>query len=67
MTNEECNTKTKYAGKITDNMLCAGYDEGGKDSCQVWPINFFKIFFFVHFFKVHNLSFFFSRAIQVVL
>ena len=29
--NEEC--KTMYSG-ITDNMLCAGFEEGQKDSCQ---------------------------------
>lgn len=35
MSNNECRT-TKYPPKrITDNMLCAGYIDGGKDSCQV--------------------------------
>lgn len=35
ITNAKCNSnETKYDGKITDNMLCAGFDEGGKDACQ---------------------------------
>lgn len=35
MSNEECK-KTGYGEKrITQNMMCAGYPDGGKDSCQV--------------------------------
>lgn len=36
MSNIDCR-KTAYGSKrITDNMLCAGYPEGQKDSCQVY-------------------------------
>jgi secreted trypsin-like serine protease len=34
ITNEECNRDTMYVDKISDNMLCAGFKEGGKDACQ---------------------------------
>jgi len=30
----ECNRSLAYDGRITSNMLCAGYSIGGKDSCQ---------------------------------
>lgn len=35
LSNVECK-KTGYgASRITDNMLCAGFKDGQKDSCQV--------------------------------
>ena len=44
MSNTECRL-TKYpARKITDNMLCAGYNLGQKDSCQVNLLSF-SLFF----------------------
>ncbi|NXO47620.1 TRY1 protein, partial [Aramus guarauna] len=32
LSNKECNSA--YPGEITDNMICVGFMEGGKDSCQ---------------------------------
>lgn len=34
LSNVDCK-KTGYKNRITDNMLCAGYPKGQKDSCQV--------------------------------
>lgn len=33
LSDRDCNNS--YPGMITDAMFCAGYLEGGKDSCQV--------------------------------
>jgi len=32
ISNTKCNTQ--YGGDITASMICAGYDQGGKDACQ---------------------------------
>lgn len=44
MSNKECRSTRYSPERITDNMMCAGYVTGGKDSCQVSGI--FFIFFF---------------------
>lgn len=31
---KKCNSPPSYNGRITDIMICAGFDEGRKDSCQ---------------------------------
>jgi len=32
---EVCNQPSWYDGQIDDSMICAGYSQGGKDTCQV--------------------------------
>lgn len=34
VTNVDCNNRVAYAGRVSDNMLCAGRQVGGLDSCQ---------------------------------
>ena len=43
-TNEDCQ-KTKYGPQaITSYMMCAGYDSGKLDACQVMIDNSFEMF-----------------------
>jgi hypothetical protein len=35
MSNKDCRMTSYGNKKITDNMMCAGFPEGKKDSCQV--------------------------------
>jgi len=33
---EVCNQPSWYDGSIDDSMVCAGYAQGGRDTCQVY-------------------------------
>ena len=35
VTMSQCNAQNWYGGSIDSTMICAGYEEGGRDSCQV--------------------------------
>lgn len=35
LSNADCRKTAYGSSRITDNMLCAGFPKGGKDSCQV--------------------------------
>ena len=34
MTAERCRTYDGYANQLTDSMICAGYEKGGRDACS---------------------------------
>lgn len=42
---EECADSDYGKKRLSDNMMCAGYQDGKKDACQVSSTNFFLVLF----------------------
>lgn len=40
LSNSECRKSGYGSSRITDNMMCAGFKDGEKDSCQVNDSNY---------------------------
>lgn len=37
VSNPVCNDQNHYDGLVDDTMICAGFEQGDKDTCQVVP------------------------------